>query len=232
MQSEEYTKNAAILKLNPFSTTFPIFSFIYFTVLVLTFHFHISNMTNRCEARVTTGASAIQHSFSWSINQSINLSVSWHFRYTQSINRLTTISKWVSSVGLKFFRVFIVFCTCRYISKAWLDGMSEGVVGMRELSAWPRVLVYRSMEDGKVLLKWSSTKAQQFSSTFPFFFRCDMIWKTFGTRVHQVAWAVFIECEHFLTSRKFSNFCQFLKGPTTAHWFQKLWPSWFISNFC
>ena len=28
-----------------------------------------------------------------------------------------------------------------YISKVWLDGMSEGVVGMRELSAWPRVFV-------------------------------------------------------------------------------------------
>ena len=28
-----------------------------------------------------------------------------------------------------------------HISRVWLDGTSEGVVGMRELSAWPRVLV-------------------------------------------------------------------------------------------
>ena len=32
-----------------------------------------------------------------------------------------------------------------YISGIWLDGMSGGVVGMRELSAWPRVLVYWRM---------------------------------------------------------------------------------------
>ena len=44
--------------------------------------------------------------------------------------------------GFETFSDFYRFLNVSwYISGVWLDGMSEGVVGMRELSAWPRVLL-------------------------------------------------------------------------------------------
>ena len=78
---------------------------------------------------------------SQSINRSVNL----------SIKHSTTISKWVFSSVLKLFRVFILFCTCRGISRVLFDGMSEGVVGIRELSAWPRgISIYKIVTAAKI----------------------------------------------------------------------------------
>ena len=72
---------------------------------------------------------AINQSIDETSIQSINLSVPWHFEYTQSINQsinqVTIIPKWVSSSVLKLFRVFIVFCTCRGISFGYV-GWDEG----------------------------------------------------------------------------------------------------------
>ena len=126
----------------------------------------------KCEALVTTGASAIQQPINQSINQlispvtfqvhpinqSINSSVPWHFKYIRSINQSINQSRDILRVpnqsikrhfrmsflfGFETFSGFYSFLHVSwYISGVWLDGMSGGVVGMRELSAWPREWVY------------------------------------------------------------------------------------------
>ena len=53
----------------------------------------------------------INRSTNQPINQSINLSVPWHFKCTQSINRLTLISKSVFSLNRRGLQILIVFCT-------------------------------------------------------------------------------------------------------------------------
>ena len=120
--------------------------------------FNKSIITNKCEASVTTGASAIQQSINQSINQSnkqsnnqsIDQSINQSIKRSshQSINQLmspvtfqvypinqSTDCHFTMSFlfGFETFSGFYSFLHVSwYISGIWLDGMREGVGGMRE----------------------------------------------------------------------------------------------------
>ena len=106
-------------------------------------------------ARVTTGAKAVQQSISQSINQSINQLIDRWIK--QSINQhISPVTFQVYPInqstdypfkmnflfGFETFPGFYGFLLVSgYISEVRLGGMIEGVVGVRELSVWPRVLM-------------------------------------------------------------------------------------------
>ena len=98
---------------------------------------------------------SIHQSIDQSINQSFNQSI--HQSIDQSIRQSTDFhSKMSFLFGFEIFPGFYSFLHVSwYISEVWLDGMSEGVVGMRELSAWPRVLVYRSLSASSKDWQWT-----------------------------------------------------------------------------
>ena len=69
-----------------------------------------------------------------STNQSINLSIPWHFKHTQSINQLTAISKSVFFLNCRGLQVLIVFSSfwlMRKVIRSW-DGVGDTGEGWTE----------------------------------------------------------------------------------------------------